>query len=467
MCPSPPSKAVVALSSCALVLLGLVLGCQPGNTYVPPPPPEVTVSSPVRRPVKTYIEYTGTTKAIETGRPPGPGQGIPQGAALPGGGRGQDRRPPAGDRRGSRSGSSSTWPRPSRPPPRRRQEGRGVEGQGGRRGPARPRRGGAPAGEGRGDRTARPARRNAASQDDLDKAQADLKKAAAQVEADQANLEQARADYVTNIMTAKANVAQAKAEVRNAEIDLGYCRITAPFDGRISRALTTRANLVGDGQATVLATIVKVDPIYAYMSVSESDLLMFRKLVREGKRVDFRKGRRIALGPRPGQRDGISAPRHPRLRRPDRRPGTGTLQARGKFPNPGGVNLPGPFLPDPRARSPDCPSVARWSPSGRSPTTRAAYYLLVVDYRNKVEQRYVHPRLAGEGGLRVIEENLKAGRPGHHPGPPGPGRASWSNPRRQEPTVPQAVANERIQGRSRQRPPSATQGTKRPEPDLT
>src|SRR5258707_477462 len=42
------------------------LGCEKGNTYVPPPPPEVTVSPPLRRPVTVYLDYTGNTRAVAT-----------------------------------------------------------------------------------------------------------------------------------------------------------------------------------------------------------------------------------------------------------------------------------------------------------------------------------------------------------------------------------------------------------------
>ena len=91
---------------------------------------------------------------------------------------------------------------------------------------------------------------------------------------------------------------------------------------------------MGDGQATVLATIVKFDPIYAYMSVSESDLLMFRKLVREGKRVDFRK-ETITLDLGLPNETGFPHRGTIDYADPTVDPGSGTIQARGKFPNPG------------------------------------------------------------------------------------------------------------------------------------
>jgi RND family efflux transporter MFP subunit len=404
---SPPTKLVSALLSGLLTTACLVTGCQPGNTYVPPPPPEVTVSLPVRRAVKTYIEYTGATRAIETvdlrarvkgfllERPFREGADVKKGDLL----FVIDEIPFRIQLELARAKLAAAEAALKMAEESKAKEvakaqldlnqailllARVEE-----------------------NRIGALKRRNAASQDDLDKAQADLKKSAAQVEADKAALEQARADYVTNQMTAQASVAQAQAEVHNAEIDLGYCRIIAPFDGRIGRALYDKGNLVGDGQATVLASIVRTDEIYAYVNVSESDLLMFRKMVREGKRVDFRKGdNTLALDLSLANETGF--PHHGFLDYTDQTvdPGTGTLQARGKFPNPGGVIYAGLFcrLRVPLAEIPEALLV----PERALAYDQGGYYILVVNGQSKVEQRYVTPGSKEEGGLRVIEGNLKA-----------------------------------------------------------
>ena len=73
------------------------------------------------------------------------------------------------------------------------------------------------------------------------------KKDAAQVDADKASLEQAKADYETNILAAQADVEAAKARVTDAKIDLGYCRMSSPIDGRIGLAQVKLGNLVGPG----------------------------------------------------------------------------------------------------------------------------------------------------------------------------------------------------------------------------
>ena len=159
--------------------------------------------------------------------------------------------------------------------------------------------------------------RRAGAKEELDKAEATRKKIEAQIKADRANLEQIEANFAINILAAKSALRGAKAEVRNAQIDLGYCRITAPIDGRISRSEVDVGNYVGDGFATVLATIVKTDPVRAYINVSENDLLRIDRMVRQGKQADLRSAT-AADGNGAGRRDWISSSWRCRLRRPRR-----------------------------------------------------------------------------------------------------------------------------------------------------
>lgn len=398
-------KSASTLLSAAMVLACMAVGCQPGNKYVPPPPPEVTVSPPIRQSVMSYLEYTGTTKAIETvdlrARVKGflkqrlfrEGDDVKKDQLL----LVIDEEPfqvalQAAEAKleAARAGVKKAEESKAKEVARAQlnldqavfQLARVEE-----------------------NRQRALIRRNAASQEDLDKAEADRKKAEAQVQADRATLEQAQADYETNLLTAKANVSEAEAQVRNARLDLGYCRVRAPFDGRISRATYDVGNLVGDGQATVLATIVRFDPIYAYMTVSESDLLMYRKLVREGKRVDFRK-ETIALDLGLPNETGFPHPGRIDYTDPTVDPGSGTIQARGVFPNPGPNNeiYPGLFcrIRVPLTRTQDALLV----PQRSLAYDQGGWFLLVVGSDNKVEQRYVTPG-ATEGTFRVIDESLK------------------------------------------------------------
>ena len=119
--------------------------------------------------------------------------------------------------------------------------------------------------------------RNAGSAEDLDKTEADRKRWESQVEADRAHLAQAKADYAVGIASAQAQVSAARAAVRDAELNLGYCRMYAPLDGRIGEARVKVGNLVGPDQAgggafTDLATIQQLDPMGVDVRLSSRDL---------------------------------------------------------------------------------------------------------------------------------------------------------------------------------------------------
>ena len=126
-----------------------------------------------------------------------------------------------------------------------------------------------------------------------------------------------------------------KSEVRNAEIDLGYCRVTAPIDGRTSRSELDVGNYVGDGQATVLATIVKTNPIRAYINVSEDDLPRIQRMIHQGEAT----GNSNAPLPLPmemglGDEEGYPHLGHADYTDPVVDQGTGTVRIRGSFPIP-------------------------------------------------------------------------------------------------------------------------------------
>ena len=86
----------------------------------------------------------------------------------------------------------------------------------------------------------------------------------------------------STLTAAKATVTSAQAAQEGAEVNLGYTEIVAPFDGRISRRSVDVGNIV-TADTTSLATIVSLDPIYAYFDVDERTLLRLRRLVEEGK----------------------------------------------------------------------------------------------------------------------------------------------------------------------------------------
>ena len=203
---------------------------------------------------------------------------------------------------------------------------------------------------------------------------------------------------------AKAAVEAAKTTLEQANLDLGYTRVTAPISGRISRNQVDVGNLV-DGQATLLAMIVKDDPIYAYMNVSAADMLWYRKRGSDGERVDYRtKKIRLDLGladeegfPHEGYLDYVD---------PDINPNTGTITMRGVFPNPNRAILPGLFVRI-RVTSDEPRRDALLVDERALGADQAGSYVLVVNEKkgNEVERRPVKVG-AKDGDKRVIEGDV-------------------------------------------------------------
>jgi len=135
--------------------------------------------------------------------------------------------------------------------------------------------------------------RKASSLEEVQRKQAIRKKDTAQVDADKASLEQAKADYDTSILAAQADVAGAKARVVNAEIDLSYCRLSSPINGRIGLAEVKLGNLVGPATSggsadyTELAVIRQLDPIGVDMQVASRYLDRVTQLIANGLPVEI------------------------------------------------------------------------------------------------------------------------------------------------------------------------------------
>jgi RND family efflux transporter MFP subunit len=79
----------------------------------------------------------------------------------------------------------------------------------------------------------------------------------------------------------KARYEEAKANLDSARLDLEFTQVRAPIDGRVSRALMTEGNYVSGsaGSASLLTTVVSVDPVYVLASIDEDTLLKFNQLV--------------------------------------------------------------------------------------------------------------------------------------------------------------------------------------------
>jgi RND family efflux transporter MFP subunit len=206
----------------------------------------------------------------------------------------------------------------------------------------------------------------------------------------------------------RANIAADKALVSSRELDLDYTKVTAPVSGRVSRYVVTVGNLIqaGDqGGGTLLTTIVSVDPMYAYFDVDEHVALRVRQLVREGKGDSPRDGGYpVSLGlaneeghPHRGTVNFVDNQVNPK---------TGTIRARGVFPNEQEHLLPGLFA---RVRVPiGRPHRALLVSDRALDTDQGQKIVYVVTEQNEVVSRPVRVG-ALHDGLREITDGLKPG----------------------------------------------------------
>jgi RND family efflux transporter MFP subunit len=199
----------------------------------------------------------------------------------------------------------------------------------------------------------------------------------------------------------RADLQSAQVNEQQAEINLGYTNVAAPFDGVVSARQVSIGQLVGANSATVLSTIVQLDPIYANFTASERDVLLVRAdLARSGRTVADLLGMPVEIGlqteigfPHGGKLDYIA---------PTVDPSTGTIAARATLQNADRLLLPGYFV---RVRISARPQPALLVPDAALGSDQGGRYLLVVNKDNVVEQRNVQPgQLIGD--LRVIEQGV-------------------------------------------------------------
>jgi multidrug efflux system membrane fusion protein len=197
---------------------------------------------------------------------------------------------------------------------------------------------------------------------------------------------------------AVANVKGAQAALESARIDLGYTNVTAPVDGRVSRAELTVGNVVSIGaNAPVLTSLVSVNPIYASFDVDEQTYL--RYLARDTKgNVPVELGLADETG---YSRKGVVVTVDNQLNT-----SSGTIRVRGRFDNTDGVLLPGLYA---RVKvGGGAPHAAVMVDEAAIGTDQAKKYVLVVDSQNRVQYREVKLGVEHEN-LRVVESGLKAG----------------------------------------------------------
>ena len=189
----------------------------------------------------------------------------------------------------------------------------------------------------------------ASAQAALARAQANLTQAVAQAERNKPLVEAnaiSKQEFINSVATQKtieADVAAAKAALQSAQINLGYASVTAPISGRIGRALVTEGALVGQGEATQLAVVQQIDPMYVNFTQSTTDVLRLRKAVESGK---FKRAGADGARVRIVLEDGSDYGQPGKLLFSDLTvdPSSGQITLRAELPNAAGLLLPGMYV---------------------------------------------------------------------------------------------------------------------------
>jgi len=257
-----------------------------------------------------------------------------------------------------------------------------------------------------------------------DQAEASLKSAEANRDRAQSDLERLEEAIKTNAVSqqdvtrARAELAQAEAAVLSsgagldqAQIQLAYTQVRSPLAGRVDRNLVDLGNLVGQAEATLLTTVVQMDPLWVYFDLPETLVLHLlgdlREMGVEGVRdleneqireaVRFFVGTQVEDGfPHEGYLDFLSNTVNA---------ATGTVEVRGVVPNDDLLLLPGVFV---RVRVP-----GRLIPFSLLVSERAigtdlgGKYVLLVGAENVVEQRYVDLGPREDDGYVVVTSGLE------------------------------------------------------------
>lgn len=253
----------------------------------------------------------------------------------------------------------------------------------------------------------------------LEQAQANL--ARAKTQASLAQSEANRTDKLvnTNVVSreeweqrrsaatqAQADIRAAQAAVDAAQLNLDFTKVTAPIDGRASRALITSGNLVTAGDtASVLTTLVSQKTVYVYFDVDESTYLHYQNLARSGQGAS---NDHTALPVEIGLTGEEGYPHQGKVDFLDNQltPSTGTIRMRALLDNAQRQFTPGLFA---RVRLPGSAEFKATLIDDKAVLTdQDRKYVYIVDKEGKAQRRDITPgRLAD--GLRIVRQGLNPG----------------------------------------------------------
>lgn len=207
----------------------------------------------------------------------------------------------------------------------------------------------------------------------------------------------------------EADIDKAKASLAEAKLNLEYCTVTTPIDGRIGKNQVDVGNLVGRGETTLLATVVRTLPVYVSVDVSESDVLKVRR-ENERRRENVRDVENGKTGPDQWRPTELALADDPDFSikgrvdyvEPSLNAETGTLRVRTRYENTDEAILPGYFA---RIRFPMSTRKAMLVPEAALLSDQQGRFALVVNDKNEVEVRRVKIGVL-EAPLRVIEDGL-------------------------------------------------------------
>jgi RND family efflux transporter MFP subunit len=205
----------------------------------------------------------------------------------------------------------------------------------------------------------------------------------------------------------EASVRAAEAAVATARLDLEWTRVRSPITGRVSRAEVTEGNLVQSGgpDATLLTTVVSLDPIYATFEGDEQSYLRYAALARNGSRANSRDNRTpILLGL--ANEDGFPHEGYVDFVDNQLNPEAGTIRLRAVFSNKDQLFTPGLFA---RIRLEGVAAHPATVVLDRAVgTDQDKKFVLVVKADSTVEYRSVRLGRVLDG-FRVVESGLEPG----------------------------------------------------------
>lgn len=201
---------------------------------------------------------------------------------------------------------------------------------------------------------------------------------------------------------AQADVLAAEAAVDMAQLNLDFTRVTAPIDGRASRAMITAGNLVTAGDsASVLTTLVSQQQMYVYFDVDENTFLNYQAMARQGQQRHALPVEIALVGeqgfPHQGKIDFLDN---------QLTASTGTIRMRALLDNQQRLFTPGLFA---RVRLPGSAQFEAVLIDDKAVLTdQDRKYVYVVDGEGKAQRRDIQPGAMADG-LRIVKSGLQSG----------------------------------------------------------